>query len=434
MKRWLFIVLSIFMLSGCLQRTELNKLGIVSGIGIDKNENGYMVTAQILNPASIAGKNANALPVYTLTADGKTIYDAYQQLDNVTTQALFLSHLSTIVISEEIAKEGINLILDFAMRHTEIRPDVSVVIAKSEKATDVLNVLTAIDTIPASQLDVYTNMAPPHTGRLTNYNLYDVVGLVNSPGVNVVLNAVTIYHTKEHLKHTEAPPAHHEEESSNKESKKADNAGEEDKREENTKKKGAKEGVGDEGETIDNVLEIEAPAQLRIKELAVFNQDKLVGYFKSEEAQLYNILTGKSKQYVIKTTVDQEYLISFETGKVKTKIKPNLDEKTVKVECKVHGKLTESGYPIDLTNDKNVKLLENYFKSQLEKDFKAFVRKTQTEFKSDILGVGGKAYHQDHKKWATVKGYWDDLYPELKFSFQVEVELESTGEIMNMTR
>lgn len=43
---------------------------------------------------------------------------------------LYLPHLSVIVIDENIAKDGINDVLDAALRNVKIRPNISLVVAK----------------------------------------------------------------------------------------------------------------------------------------------------------------------------------------------------------------------------------------------------------------------------------------------------------------
>ncbi len=50
------LLLNITILSGCWSKKDLNELAIVTAIGIDKMEDGYSVSIQILNPSELAGK------------------------------------------------------------------------------------------------------------------------------------------------------------------------------------------------------------------------------------------------------------------------------------------------------------------------------------------------------------------------------------------
>ena len=48
-KNKLCLLLIIFMLTGCYNYRELNDLAITTAFGIDKDENGYKMTFQVVN-------------------------------------------------------------------------------------------------------------------------------------------------------------------------------------------------------------------------------------------------------------------------------------------------------------------------------------------------------------------------------------------------
>lgn len=398
----LLIISSVFMLTSCLERVELNKIGVVTGFGINKTEDGYLVTAQILNPAAIAGETQNALPVYTLTGEGKTIQDAVSRVGQVMSSGFFLSHLNVIVIDESFAEDGFAPLLNFALRHSEIRPDISIIVAKDNCANDVLNVITALDRIPAAQLNVST-MLSSHTGRLTNYNLYDVVDMVNGDSINVVLNAVSIHREEGHV-------------------------------DESVERQDGTSGqTSQNGSTIDNILDITNPVQLRIEHLAVFKTDKLIGFLDANEAQLYNIVMGESKRYVLITRIEEDYYTSARVTKVKSKITTDLENNEATIKLNLDAMILENTYPIDFTNEENLTAISQYLKAQFETDINDFVHKVQTELESDIFGIGGKAYYQEHKLWKEKEGYWSELFPEITINIEVELNIDSVGEIGNVT-
>jgi len=416
------------MLTGCMERIELNKLGIVAGLGVDKTEDGYILTAQILNPASITGSNPNALPVYSLTAEGQTIYEAYQKLDQVTTETLFLSHLNIIVVNEEMAKSGINPILNFTLRHTEIRPDINILVAKESNSADILNVLPSIASIPSAELDIFTNMIESYTARLTSYNLYDVVDMASGNSIHMVLNAVSIYHEHEDRQKREQKQAQKDSEGNDTVSSSSSETSPEE-HQGGRHEKGEGE---DQGSTIDNTLEITAPVQLRIEYLAAFHDDKLVGFLDNDEAQLYNILLGANKRYVLTTKIEEEYYVSVETTNISSEIKTDLEKNKATIDLKIVAGIVENTYPIDLTSKDNFDVLIDYLTAQLEEDIEKFLEKTQSELKSDILGIGGKAYYHEHKNWIQKQGYWSEIFPTIDIKVNVELDIDSSGEIGNV--
>lgn len=384
------LLLAATTLTGCLERTELNKLGIVSGIGIDLEEDGYNVTVQILNPASLAN-NSSALPVYSLQAKGDSISEAFQRVDQQTATALFLPHLNVIVVNEKLAEEGINPVLNFALRHTNIRPDINILVAKETSANHILNVLTSVDTPPAGELDISTNMIFTHTARLVDLNLYEIVDMVNTDTTHVVLNAVSTQHENEQ-----------------------------------------KHEIKDDG-NMKNVQTITPNAQLRIEHLAVFKEDKIIGYLDDNQAQLYNILMDDHKRYVMRTTIEEEYYVVAEITQTSTKIKTDLANNSATIDIDLTAMIVENTYNIDLTTIDNLNTMAEHLGRQLDEDLHEFVNHIQQDLQTDILGIGGKAYYKEHHVWEEVQGYWEERFPELDITINLNFEIDAVGEIGNVT-
>lgn len=52
------LLLLPMLLSGCWERKELNELAFVLGLGLDKAEDGYKVSMQVVIPSSITSQSA----------------------------------------------------------------------------------------------------------------------------------------------------------------------------------------------------------------------------------------------------------------------------------------------------------------------------------------------------------------------------------------
>ncbi len=48
---YVMVMLMAISLSGCGHKVEMSQIGIVAGLGIDQTENGYLMTAQVVNPS-----------------------------------------------------------------------------------------------------------------------------------------------------------------------------------------------------------------------------------------------------------------------------------------------------------------------------------------------------------------------------------------------
>ena len=64
MKRVIIIFTIIFLLSGCYNYKELNKLAIVSSVSIDKSNNEYLVGAQVINIKNKEDTSSSNVTVY----------------------------------------------------------------------------------------------------------------------------------------------------------------------------------------------------------------------------------------------------------------------------------------------------------------------------------------------------------------------------------
>ena len=128
------IVAVSLMLSSCVGE-EPNDIGYITALGIDKAEDGYNYTIQFANPTKISGGASESGGtggdiVENLVVEAPTVYAAISHADSIVSKDLSLSHAKIIVISEEIAKEGLSEITDVVARNNDIRPDIYIAIAE----------------------------------------------------------------------------------------------------------------------------------------------------------------------------------------------------------------------------------------------------------------------------------------------------------------
>lgn len=129
----------MLILTGCWNRIEINDLAIVTGIGIDKGDNGEIeLSVQIIIPK---GQNVGQEGKSTIVevGTGKTITDAISKIQQKISRTLFMGHNSVFFISEEIAKEGISNYIDVFARHPFKRLRTYLFVTKN-KAVDLLKV------------------------------------------------------------------------------------------------------------------------------------------------------------------------------------------------------------------------------------------------------------------------------------------------------
>ncbi|MBP1969172.1 Ger(x)C family germination protein [Virgibacillus natechei] len=151
-----YIVLLIPVLVGCWDSQELNEISIITALGIDKQEDQYQLSVQIINPGEISAQtNTDPLrsEVTTYSVVSDTLFEGLRKLTTKVPKKLYNSHIRTVIIGEELVRnEGIGKVLDFLSRDHEIRTDFSMIIAKETTAKSILNIVVPMEKIPGQKM------------------------------------------------------------------------------------------------------------------------------------------------------------------------------------------------------------------------------------------------------------------------------------------
>ena len=143
----ILLLLFILFLGGCYNYKELNKIGIVSSISIDKKDNEYLVGAQVMN---IKNKDDTTFSnVIVFESKGKTIEEALRRMTEKSDKKLYGGHLGKLVLSEEVSRESIIDVIDLFQRLPEIKDEFTITISKNIEANKVIKIMTSSGSIPA---------------------------------------------------------------------------------------------------------------------------------------------------------------------------------------------------------------------------------------------------------------------------------------------
>jgi len=165
-KRILAVLAALALTSGltaCFDRRELDTLGIVIGVAIDKGETEgeTELTLQIANVAesqsSKQGSNTSkkeesgGSSFFNVSHSGKTVNTILRDLEHMISRRVYIPHIQVIIFGEELAREGVRDSLDFFARAPEARMTLYVFVAKG-KAADILNVKSLLEAYPSTAL------------------------------------------------------------------------------------------------------------------------------------------------------------------------------------------------------------------------------------------------------------------------------------------
>lgn len=381
MKKFVLIIITLFILlisSGCYNYKEINDMAIVSSIGIDKdNKNDkYIVSAQIMNSKESEDSEDSQITVYT--KEGDTVHEALRNITLKSPRKLYGNHLSKIVLSEEVAKEGIDNILDIFNRITEVRNEFIITIVKEDKASDVLKVLTTTESIPAEYVKLSLKIADKTSGLTYTTKLDEFISLYLKKGIDPVVPVLKI-----------------------------------DKKEK-------------KGTTINNITTTNPISKIVIEDLAVTNKGKLETYLKNEEVIGYNFLRNQIQKMIIPVKCDDENnYASILILKNKTKSNTAKKDNKYIINFNINSEaiITEYNCKKDLTDEKVIKELEK----DTEKKIKRYIKKSldkQKETKGKFLGLE-RIIYLDYPKYKN---------EDYSVKYNAKVNLVRKGEIRNSVK
>lgn len=381
MKKFVLIIITLFILlisSGCYNYKEINDMAIVSSIGIDKdNKNDkYIVSAQIMNSKESEDSEDSQITVYT--KEGDTVHEALRNITLKSPRKLYGNHLSKIVLSEEVAKEGIDNILDIFNRITEVRNEFIITIVKEDKASDVLKVLTTTESIPAEYVKLSLKIADKTSGLTYATKLDEFISLYLKKGIDPVVPVLKI-----------------------------------DKKEK-------------KGTTINNITTTNPISKIVIEDLAVTNKGKLETYLKNEEIIGYNFLRNQIQKMIIPVKCDDENnYASILILKNKTKSNAAKKDNKYIINFNINSEaiITEYNCKKDLTDEKVIKRLEK----DTEKKIKRYIKKSlnkQKETKGKFLGLE-RIIYLDYPKYKN---------EDYSVKYNAKVNLVRKGEIRNSVK
>ncbi len=127
MKKILILIVTVLLLGGCYDNIELNNLAIITGLGIDYQDDNFVVTYEILNDTKT--EDNTAMLSYTEKGSGKTINEAFTDANFRVGKKPFFAHLKIVVLSESIIKDKLDQIIDYLLRDTNIRDEFIMMVA-----------------------------------------------------------------------------------------------------------------------------------------------------------------------------------------------------------------------------------------------------------------------------------------------------------------
>lgn len=380
----LLLIIPIFLLTGCFNYDELNELALCTGMAIDYEDDKYIVTYMIAKAESDTENDSSSkASTTTYEGKGKNISEAIQEINRICPKKTYIGHLNVIVISEDVAKKGLDSMLDYLLREPESRKTFYLILSHDVKAGDTLKILSPLESFSSQNITNNIESVNQLQAIATQIPYTKFMSRILMEGINPILNSITVI------------------------------------------------GNVEKGQKQDSLENSEAKAFVKLDSLGIFKKDKLLGFTTDDESRGINLISNNVSTMNITTKCGDDY-ITATTENIKTDVEIDTkgDDITIKLNIKGDAAIAEINCKVNLENPKEIKKLEEKFDDKVKDIIDKALYITQKEYKSDVFGFGNMIYRQDYKKWEKIKDNWDDeIFPNIDIKTNIDINLTKKGSL-----
>ena len=380
MKKMIFIIPIIFLLTGCYNYREINELAIVSGVSIRKVDDEIELTTEVINPKKEQDASSGEEPEFIIyTSRAKSVQEAIRKMIKESPRKMYGAHIEILVIDEGIAREYLMDILDSFARDPEIRSEFKVLVGKSD---DVLKITTPLEKISSENILNSLENNNKYLGFANVVTYHELISNVLNPNIELVLPVLNM------------------------------------------------KGNVNLGEDKENISNTSVKATSIIDGMAIFRNNKLMGYLTEEESLTYNILRDSAKNFFIRTSGhDNEYIV-HEIIRLSSKMEFDKNKNEMKITLTGKSAISEVNEKIDLENLEEVSKLEKELNQELKKMVERSILSIQKKYNSDIFGFGDVIYKSYPKYFQKIKDeFKQDGFQNMKVNVSVKIKGQEKGNL-----
>lgn len=415
-KNFLIIILtlSIFLLTGCYNKKELDNLAYVIALGADVGSGDELnITYQIAVPVKISsdsGKTGEENYI-THTVTANSLYTGNSKVNSLTSKEVNLSHVKLIVYSEELAKQDLSGHINSLVSNIAIRPKTTVALCKGKAEDFLKNITPNLEASPARYYELLFESQKYTDDTIASelINFYSTASSLDQATTLMILS-------------NQSGDDEKSSKTKNEENIKSDQQIAEISNKSNqTGKTSASGGAEEKSEDKKN------KSETKFLGIAAFNGGKFVGTIPEELVASHLILTSslKNGNITVDDVKEKDKLASiYLRQEKKCNFEVNLENNTpeISIEIELIAKLQSSNSTTDYLTKENKNALKEKIKEKLENQINEYIKTTQG-FNSDIAGIG-KYVKTKYLTWEEFeKSNWHENYKNAKINVEVTIDL-----------
>lgn len=382
------IILSIIMLltlTGCWNYRELNQLAIATAMAVDLNEEGnYEVSILISNAkkTQVSSKEGESQTI-VYSDSGRTITEAIRNINLKIPKEVYVGHLSVIVINDKIAKNGMYPILDYFLREPESVKRFFLIIAKDNSAKDILSILSPLEAFPSQNIYYNIKVSTDSQAISPSITYSKFVETMIKKGAEPFLPTIIL------------------------------------------------EGDAEEGKDSDSLDKSNPSTILKLDTVAIFKDDKLLGYADIDESRGINFIDGKVTNTSNTFTYNESYItLNLANIKVDRKLEFIDNKPVITINFKSTAAIREIMNNVDLNDINVIKEIEKLNEESIKETIQKGIDIVQKEYNSDIFGFGNMIYKSNPNYFNSISEDWNTIeFPNLKININVDIKLQTKGSL-----
>ena len=156
----LLLLMGISFLSGCWDVQEISKRGIANAVFFDVENGGQLKMGVVLSipgtemPPIVGTTQQFEKRNYVITGEGDSFVEAWTEIQATTVRNIFFGQTRAVILSEKLARENINDILDFVGRIPLIPPNTRVLITRDD-LVELMEMQNRDNYTPGNYIDFY---------------------------------------------------------------------------------------------------------------------------------------------------------------------------------------------------------------------------------------------------------------------------------------
>ena len=346
------------------------------------------------NPVSSSSDTASNYIIQTMETD--SIDSALNIANSYINKTINLSHCKILLVSEDIAKQGVEPLVNSLINKVETRPDCSIIVSKIPDNEFDAGKKPKIEELISKYYDVASNL---ETGRgySETIKLNEFYLTLNDTFYQPYASLGTTYNTTK-----------------------------------NTNEQNISSDLDTQSKTLITNSEKES---VEVMGLAVFKKDKLAGALNANQTLSHQLNTNKlyfSTINIISPFNQNETLDIYISTFKKPNIKVDISNGSpfVQINLYVAARIISfNSYEINLLTEEKLNLIQDTVKRHLENQVYDYLNITAKEFKSDISGLGRYAA----KNFRTIDDWnnynWLENYQNSVFKVNVDTSIK-TGNLL----